>query len=259
MSFIDFEGYSLYYSYLKEDNNPDQPVLIFLHDSWGCTEMWEDFPRKTAKLFGLNALVYDRRGYGNSSRFSTKERTKFYLHEEADELIRVMDALKINQAVLYGHSDGASISLIAAATYTERFKAIMVEGAHSFVEEKGKAAVKDSRDKAKHNSLLKSLEKYHGDKTEELFRRWHAAWLGDFFADWTIIPMLKNIQAPLLAFRGEHDPYDTEEQLLVLEREVHAPITTMIIPDAAHTPRKENEEATDKLIRDFLHSISQQH
>lgn len=255
MSFINFDGYSLFYKSITNKNNPDAPILIFLHDSWGCTEMWEDFPERTADIFGLNALVYDRQGYGKSSPFPTEERTKFYLHKEADELIRIMDALGISKAVLYGHSDGATIALIAAATYPERVNAIMVEGAHSFVEEKGKAAVRESRDKAKHNSLLKSLEKYHGDKTEELFKRWHEAWLGDFFADWSIIPILKNIQCPVLAFRGEGDPYDTVAQLNVIEREITSPVTARVTPNAAHTPRKENEEETETLIRNFAKSI----
>lgn len=253
--YLNITDYKLFFRFIQKEENPVQPVLIFLHDSWGCTEMWEDFPEKMSDLFGLNAMIYDRRGYGKSSHFSNVERTKKYLHEAADELIAVMDALIIEKAILYGHSDGGSIALIAAALYPDRFQAIMVEGAHSFVEEKGKKAVRESRDKAKHNSLLKSLEKFHGDKTEELFRRWHEAWLGDFFADWTIIPILKDIACPVLAFRGENDPFDTIEQLKVLEQNINSPIITKVISKAAHTPRKENEQETFQLIHSFHSSI----
>ena len=250
--YLKLNEYRLFYKYFKSQNNPLEPVLLFLHDSWGCTEMWEDFPEVIAELTGLNGLVYDRRGYGKSSPFPPEPRTQFYLHEAAEELIQVMNALEINKAILYGHSDGGTIALIAAATYLQYFQAIVVEGAHSFVEEKGKAAVRESREKARNNSLLQSLEKFHGDKTEELFRRWHEAWLGDFFADWTIVAMLKNIQCPVLAFRGESDPYDTIEQLNILEQEIISPITAKIIPTAAHTPRKENEEETLHLIQHFI-------
>ncbi len=253
-NYIDFGEYQLFYRFLEFEDNLKEPVLVFLHDSWGCTEMWDDFPEKMAKFFGLNALIYDRRGYGKSSHFSTKERTKLYLHEAANELMMVLDKLKIGKAILYGHSDGGTIALIAASQ-PERFQAIMVEGAHSFVEEKGKKAVRESRDKAKHNTLLKSLEKFHGDKTKELFRRWHEAWLGDFFADWTIVPILKNITCPVLAFRGENDPYDTIEQLNVLEQEIKSPVTAQVISNAAHTPRKENEAETMELVRQFLKKV----
>lgn len=253
-NYLKLNDYRLFYTFSKNQNNPEEPVLIFLHDSWGCTEMWEDFPREIAKLSGLNALIYDRRGYGKSSHFSPAPRTKFYLHEAAEELVQVMNALEITKAILYGHSDGGTIALIAAATYPDRFQAIIVEGAHSFVEEKGKAAVRESRDKARNNSLLQSLEKFHGDKTTELFRRWHEAWLGDFFADWTIVPMLKSITCPVLAFRGENDPYDTIEQLNILENEIKSAVTAKVITNAAHTPRKENADETFRLIRHFLKS-----
>lgn len=253
--YLNIADYKLFYRFIKKEENPKQLLLIFLHDSWGCTEMWEDFPEKLSDLFGLNALIYDRRGYGKSSHFSKEERTKKYLHESANELIAVMDALKIDKATLYGHSDGGSIALIASALYPDRFQAIMVEGAHSFVEEKGKNAVRESRDKAKHNSLLKTLEKFHGDKTEELFRRWHTAWLGDFFADWSIIPILKNITCPVLAFRGENDPFDTIAQLDVLEQNIKSPITTKVISNSAHTPRRENVEETSQLLISFYSTI----
>lgn len=254
--YLKINDYQLFYRYLIDKKNPAEPVLIFLHDSWGCTEMWEDFPEKIAELFGLNALIYDRRGFGKSSPFAPEPRTKYYLHHSADELINVMDALKIKKAMLYGHSDGGSIALIAAAVQPERFQAIMVEGAHSFVEEKGKAAVRESRDKAQTNSLLQSLEKYHSDKTAEVFRKWHETWLSDFFTDWTIVPLLKSIQCPVLAFRGENDPFDTIGQLNVLEQEIPSPITAKVISNAAHTPRKENKAETMKLIRLFQSTIS---
>lgn len=255
-SYLNIDDYKLFFRFLKNEKNPAEPVLIFLHDSWGCSEMWEDFPEKMADFFRLNALVYDRRGYGKSSHFSDEIRTRRYLHEASNELIKVMNAMKIEKTILYGHSDGGTIALIAAAMYPERIQAVMVEGAHSFVEEKGKAAVRESRDKSRTNSLLQSLEKFHGDKTEELFRRWHEAWLGDFFADWTIIPLLKDITCPVLAFRGENDPYDTIEQLNVLEREIKSPVTAKVISNAGHTPRRENEADAMELIRSFYSSIS---
>jgi pimeloyl-ACP methyl ester carboxylesterase len=79
--------------------------------------------------------------------------------------------------------------------------------------------------------------------------------LSDFFADWSIIPLLNQIICPLLAFRGENDPYDTEEQLNVLKKEITAPVTIAIIPEAAHTPRVENKTVTMGLIKNFTESI----
>ena len=154
--------------------------------------------------------------------------------------------------MLYGHSDGGSIALIAAAVQPERFQAIMVEGAHSFVEEKGKAAVRESRDKAQTNSLLQSLEKYHSDKTAEVFRKWHETWLSDYFSQWSIVPLLKQINCPVLAFQGENDEFGTPAQLEILKTEIKTEVTVCEISNAAHTPRKEAETTTMQLINDWF-------
>jgi len=253
--YIQREGYQLFASRILSSANPEnRPSLLFLHDSWGCIELWGDFPEKVLELSGLNGLLYDRRGYGQSSRFAIKQRTEFYLHDEAIELMEVLDSCGIQQAVIYGHSDGATIALLAAALYPERIKGLILEGAHSFIEDSGKAAVLDTRERAKSNGLLASLEKYHGDKTQELFRLWHETWLSDYFARWTIVPLLQNISCPVLAFQGKNDEFGSVEQLNVLKNEIKQPVTLAEIPLAGHTPRKEAEKETLELIDEFFKS-----
>lgn len=251
--YIQFAGYQLYTKeVLFSINNTDKPTLVFLHDSWGCVDMWGDFPQKISALCGLNALLYDRRGYGHSSPFDITQRTESYLHHEATELIQLMDTLTIKDVVIYGHSDGATIALIAAANYPNRVKGLMVEGPHSFIEESGKAAVLATRERAKTSSLLRSLEKYHGEKTHELFRLWHETWLSDYFAHWTIVPVLHNINCPVIAFQGEFDEFGTVEQLKVIKAQIKTSVTVKEIPSASHTPRNEAENVTLELLKDWL-------
>jgi len=230
----------------------ETPVLVFLHDSWGCVEMWDDFPQKLMAVCGLNGLLYDRRGYGQSSPFGIDQRTKYYLHDEAHELAMVLDDCGVKNAVIYGHSDGATIALITASLYPGRIKGLMLEGPHSFIEDSGKAAVLATREKAKTTRLLQSLEKFHGDKTPELFRLWHETWLSDYFADWTIVPLLDRIACPVLAFQGEHDEFGSVEQLKVLKKTINTPVTIAEIPNAAHMPRKEAEDVTLELITKWM-------
>jgi len=254
--FIQRDGYQLYIEQIiRSPNHENNPVLLFLHDSWGCTELWGDFPEKVLKGCGFNGLLYDRRGYGQSSPFAIKQRDEFYLHDEARELMAVLDFCGIRQAVIYGHSDGATIALLAAALFPGRIKGLILEGAHSFIEDSGKAAVLATRERAKENGLLASLEKYHGNKTPELFRLWHETWLSDYFAHWTIVPLLQNITCPVLAFQGENDEFGSIEQLNVLKKEIRGDVTISEIPLAGHTPRKEAEAVTIKLVRQFLKEL----
>lgn len=254
--FLQMDEYQLY---IKRLSSPavknNLPTMIFLHDSWGCVDMWGDFPKMVSKMAGLDVLMYDRRGYGKSSGFAVTERTDQYLHDEAHELIRVMDAYNIENVLIYGHSDGATIALIAAALYPSRIKGLLLEGPHSFIEDSGKMAVLATRERAKETNLLASLEKYHGDKAAELFRLWHETWLSDLFLKWTIVPILNRISCPVLAFQGESDEFGTIEQLNVLKREIPTNVTVAEIRNAGHTPRKEAETETMDLLTNWLKSI----
>src|SRR5690348_14576353 len=71
------------------------PALVFLHDSLGCVETWREFPAALAEHVGLDAIIYDRRGYGQSSPFGSEPRTPRYLEDEADVLFALLDALAI--------------------------------------------------------------------------------------------------------------------------------------------------------------------
>ena len=254
--FLQMDGHQLYVKRLSSSAVKNNlPTMIFLHDSWGCVDMWGDFPKMVSKMAGLDVLMYDRRGYGKSSGFAVTERTDQYLHDEAHELIRVMDAYNIENVLIYGHSDGATIALIAAALYPSRIKGLLLEGPHSFIEDSGKMAVLATRERAKETNLLASLEKYHGDKAAELFRLWHETWLSDLFLKWTIVPILNRISCPVLAFQGESDEFGTIEQLNVLKREIPTNVTVAEIRNAGHTPRKEAETETMDLLTNWLKSI----
>ena len=254
--FLQMGGHQLYVERFScSTTKVGSPTMIFLHDSWGCVRLWGDFPNRVSKMAGLDALLYDRRGYGKSSDFAVTERTDQYLHDEAHELVQVMDAYNIENAVIYGHSDGATIALIAAALYPERVKGLLLEGPHSFIEDSGKAAVLATRERAKENNLLASLQKYHGDKTTELFRLWHETWLSDFFSKWTIVLILNRISYPVLAFQGECDEFGTIEQLNVLKNEISADVTIVEIRNAGHTPRTEAETETMDLLKNWLETI----
>jgi pimeloyl-ACP methyl ester carboxylesterase len=94
--------------------------VVLLHDSLGSVVLWRDFPERIAEATGLGVLAYDRRGHGASDPFGPEPRTRAYLHEEAATLEQVLAAANVREAVLFGHSDGGSIALLAAALHPAR-------------------------------------------------------------------------------------------------------------------------------------------
>ena len=97
-----------------------QPWLVFLHEGLGSVSLWRDFPEKLARRLDMPALVYSRRGYGQSDALAGPREPDFMHREALDVLPKLLDALSIERVFLIGHSDGASIALIHAAHQPER-------------------------------------------------------------------------------------------------------------------------------------------
>ena len=113
MPLLSFPQGNIFHEHVQQF--PDRPTLVFLHDSLGCTELWRDFPAFIAEKTQCNLLIYDRLGYGKSSPFVTEKRENNYMELEADFLNELLEKLKIDNCILFGHSDGGTISLIAGA------------------------------------------------------------------------------------------------------------------------------------------------
>ncbi len=229
-----------------------KPTIIFLHDSLGCIELWRDFPLQIAKNTGCNVLSYDRQGYGKSDGFSENKRDKNYLKKEADILAQLIDQLGLEKVILFGHSDGGSIALLTASLYPEKIKAIITEGAHIFVEKETLEGIERAKIAYHTISLKKKLTKYHGDKTELLFRMWTETWLSPSFADWNIENYLNGIQCASLIIQGENDEYGTLKQVEGILHNTKGESESLLLPGIGHTPHKEAEEIVIEKTADFV-------
>ena len=115
---------------------PDaSPTLVFLHEGLGSARAWLSFAKSAAEATGCGALVYSRTGYGASDPADLPFPLCFMHDEVLIVLPEILDAMEIDDAILIGHSDGASIALIhAAGPGAGRIHALALEAPHSFVE-----------------------------------------------------------------------------------------------------------------------------
>jgi len=233
-----------------------RPALVFLHDSLGCIALWRDFPERLAARTGCNVLVYDRQGYGASSPFSVgRQRDQSYLEREADVLVQLLDQCGLQNVILFGHSDGGSIALIAAAKYPALFRGLISEGAHIFVEDISLEGIRTAVDAYEHTDLRQRLYKYHGDKTDAVFAAWTETWLRPDFRDWTIENLLPGIQCPVLVIQGEQDEYGSVAQVEGIVKNVSGPAQVLLVPGAAHTPHKETPAIVLDAAADFISGL----
>ncbi|MBZ4037048.1 alpha/beta hydrolase [Flavobacterium sp. 17A] len=246
---ITINGKNLYAEHHNEFKN--RPTIVFLHDSLGCVELWRDFPKKIADACQYNILIYDRLGYGKSDTMSTSNRPVNYLELEAVVLDHILENLNIQDAILFGHSDGGSIALIAAAKYQNRVKGVICEAGHIFVEEITLKGIHEAVHAYQNTNLSIKLQKYHGDKTETIFKAWAETWLRDDFRNWNIEHLLPEIKCPLLFIQGENDEYGTLHQVERTIELVKGKSEKQIIPNTGHTPHKEASDSVIEKIKAF--------
>ena len=82
----------------------------------------ERFRRALASFARL--ILFDKRGVGLSDRLAYAPT----LEQRTDDILTVMDAAGSEQAVLMGISEGAPASVLFAATYPERTRALVIHG-----------------------------------------------------------------------------------------------------------------------------------
>lgn len=221
---------------------PDAPVVVFLHEGLGSVALWRDFPARLCERLGVRGLVFSRFGYGKSTRRPAGERfpVRFMHREATDVLPRLLDALQLRRPWLFGHSDGASIALLAAAAFPERFEGVVVEAPHLFVEEFAIRSIEQARVAYHETDLRERLARYH-DCVDSAFYGWNDVWLDPEFRSWNIEAEVEGICCPVLAIQGEDDEYGTLEQIHRLKKLV--PQTELLVlPQCGHSPHKDQPE-----------------
>lgn len=221
------------------------PPVVFLHEGLGSIALWKDFPAVLCRRLRLPGIAYDRQGHGRSAPLD-RPRDARYLHEEAELVLpAVLDALGVPRAVLFGHSDGATIALLFAAAHPARVAAMISEAAHLFVEEETLAGIRAAVEAYATTDLPRRLARYHGDKTEALFRAWSGTWLSPAFRDWRVEAEVARVTAPVLAIQGAEDEYGTPAQVEAIKRLAKGPVETALLPGCAHVP---HHQARDKVL-----------
>ena len=246
-------GRSLEYCWTG-DADPARPTLVFLHEGLGSIPQWRDFPAQVARATGCRALVYDRYGYGNSDILVEDRVGIDFMHQEALKFLpEMLSKLNIDNPILVGHSDGASIALIhAGAGHPVRGVAVMAP--HVFIEKICVDSIVRARRQFETTDLPQRLGKYHRDSWKT-FYLWADAWLDPAFLDWNIEEYLPGIRCPVLAIQGEEDEYGTMTQLDAIRRQVGGACELLKLAGCGHSPHKDRPERVLNSISTFIRKI----
>jgi pimeloyl-ACP methyl ester carboxylesterase/GNAT superfamily N-acetyltransferase len=231
--------------------DPDKPPFVLLHEGLGSVGLWRGFPDRLAAATGRRTVAFSRFGHGQSDP-PPERRTPTFMHEEAGNVLpEVLEALNLDDPVLVGHSDGASIALIYAADHPVH--AVVAIAPHVFVEDICLTEIRHAREAYEARGLRERIARHHRDPDAAFFG-WNDVWLHPDFPDWDITDILGRIECPLLLIQGEHDQYGSMAQLDAIEQRVRGPVRRVHL-DCQHSPPTEMPEATVDAIAQFLDGL----
>jgi pimeloyl-ACP methyl ester carboxylesterase len=237
---VDVGGAQIYYAIY----GTGAPVIL-LHGGLGNSDHWSNQVPALAEKFEVIAI--DSRGQGRSTR--TRARPTY--GTMADDVIAVMDQLKLEKAAFVGWSDGGEIALKIAINHPERVAKLFVFGANY------DSSGSKPRSGRPSDTFTAYAAKCRADyaklsKTPKAF---------DDLVDWLLpvwrTPMgftkdqLRSIQAPTLVADGDHDEVIVLDQIEEMSKLIPNG-SLAVFPDTSHFALWQDPEDYNKALLDFL-------
>jgi len=100
--------------------------LVLLH---GLTQQQHYWDPVLARLAGRRVITVDQRGHGEASGSQVTPQSDFSMPRLARDVIEILNHAGVPEAVVVGHSWGASVALHTASTFPDRARAaVLIDG-----------------------------------------------------------------------------------------------------------------------------------
>jgi pimeloyl-ACP methyl ester carboxylesterase len=233
-----------------------QGTIVLLHEALGSVSHWRDFPERLAERCGMDVLLYSRIGHGQSEGPSEVRSRRYFEQQSLEVLPALLAHFAIERPVLFGHSEGAAIALIYAATHPETVRALVLESPILRLEPASAAGMALAERAWQETDFRERLARHHRDP-DAVFAAWLSIRDSDSLLALPLEAHLPPVRCPLLVLQGEHDEYAT-----VLQTDALRPLAPQMqlvrLADTGHTPHREQPEIVLERIAGFLHQLQQE-
>lgn len=242
--------------------------IIFIHGFPFDKTMWQpqlDFFKSSQRV-----IAYDIRGFGKST--SDNETASMNLY--ADDLIKFMDLLEIDKAIVCGLSMGGYILLNAVNRYPEKFAAIILSDTQCIADS---AEAKEKRYKSIAQIIFGGLENFAEAFVKNIFCNQTlasnnqeverikkiilstssdtmVAALSALANRWEMCSTLSDIKIPTLILCGSDDAITPLAQSEFMQSKIKNAVLRTI-KNAGHLSNLENPLEFSKQINDFVLSL----
>lgn len=227
-----------------------------LHGGLDCTTTRRDLPQAIAETTGLAVLSYDRWGYGGSDAL-TGGRERSYRFEEAGPVFgEVLRHFGSTRVVLFGHSDGGAMSLLAAAAHPQAVRAVCACSPTISLDLRMVRGMAAAREAFERGGLRERLMRHHGDKTDAMFWGWHAPWSTEDAILWSMAEQLAAVRCPVAALFGQADDYGWRPSAAALVKHGSMPLEVTALPGVGHDPQHKARHVALSALRRLLGAVN---
>ena len=228
------------------------PSQVFLHEGLGSVDLWRSYPTEVATATDDRAVVYSRYGHGWSEVQREPRPVDFMDHEAFVVLPEVIEVAGVDDPILIGHSDGASIAVLYASLH--HVSAMVLLAPHVFTEPDGLSQIREFTGRFEETDLVERMAKYHHDPMAT-FHAWSDVWLHPDFESWNIESALPGVTCPVLLIQGEDDEYGTKAQLDAISRQLGGVVDELLLSDCRHSPHLDRGTATTDATVGFIKDV----
>ena len=225
------------------NEGPDgAPVIIFIHGFPLNKSMWNK--QMEALKANYHVIAYDIRGHGNSDVGNED----FTIDLFVNDLLNLMNALKIEKTILCGLSMGGYIALNAIENFPERFDALILSDTNCISDS---PEAKEKRMKAIESIRENGMEKYADESLKKLFAQ-------ESFT--TNVGQIAEVQE-MIVKTSRYSIYNTLHALSEREEtcsqlpEIMVPVLIMVGSEDIITPPASARLMHEKIKGSFLHII----
>ncbi|RDV03749.1 alpha/beta fold hydrolase [Undibacter mobilis] len=264
------DGVSLYY----EEAGSGTPI-VFIHEYAGDWRTWEPQMRFFSRAH--RCITYSQRGYPPSD--VPTDPGKYGQDLARDDVIALMDALKIDKAHIVGHSMGALTALLVGIKYPERCLSVTAAGC-GYGSSPDAKIVEQTREASRETAKMfetvdfptaaaryadgatRQTHKYKDPRGFAEFAKMlaehspvgHAMTMREVQSKrptlWDIQDDLKKFKLPLLVLVGDEDDWCLEASVFIKRTVPTAGL--VVIPRSGHTITSEEPAAFNAALADLI-------
>lgn len=232
--------------------DPTQPTIVMMHGGLDCTSTWKDLPEAIAAETGLAVLSYDRYGYGRSERLASIRGTE-YRREEAGLVVGdLLCHFGIRQAVLFGHSDGGAMAVLAAAAHPTVVHAVCVCAPTVAIDLPMIEGMARARAAFESGGLRERLARHHGENTDTMFWGWYAPWADADALPWSMTEEVASVKCPVSVLFGRDDEYGWQPSARAMLEHGKMALELLALPGCGHHPQHTARRETLKMMQRLL-------